>query len=388
MDYEHQLQQFLYTVLLKDIIPDPETRKLYVTNEAMTTWYQAFTDTSASLSSSYELLEKIGDAVLKDQFVKYLIHRFPNLTEQGVNAFQDRYMSKDPQRNYTIMLGLYKYMIYEDEMDLVRGKLEDLMEATCGALAVVSDKISEGLGSVNVYNFLEFLFRHITIDPDLVYGRSKSQLKEIVEMLSWFDPKDSHKGVNGYLRTESISRITDPSGARTRTRVVLTKRAEQYLKSLGEDPANYSREQYMGPSGLEYVLGLGDAPSKKQSEEIAFDEAFNMLRSKGITKQTVRERQIVSDFQAVEMENFIAPMMSKVKSLGYLRPIFNLPEGRITRHGRLVQLAGQKDNGNMDILIYTVSTEKSLATIKLKLVEALVQTPIEELPIKIKIEPL
>lgn len=112
------------------------------------------------------------------------------------------------------------------------------------------------------------------------------------------------------------------------------------------------------------------------------------MRRQGITKQGVRERMIELDFQTPEMQTIIEPALAKIQNQGYVRPTYNMPKNRISRKGRLVQLAGQRSDISMDILVYTVSTEKSLQKIKFELLNAYLNTPIEDLPIKIRVEPL
>lgn len=391
LPYEQQLQVFLYHGILSKFIKDPELRKLYITDDKMQIWYQAFTDKSAS-PLNYDRLEKFGDAVLKSQFVRYLMERFTNVSEDALNAFQDRYMSKDPQRDYTIMLGFYKFIIFEQDLVLSRDMLEDVFESFTGALARISDLIQEGQSGVDVFNFLQWLFTLVTIDESLVYGRPRSQVKEIYEMLRWVEVTDKVEGPVGYQRTTVLPSLTGGKGhGRTQVLVVLTQRAVDYLKLMEQEEGKLylqplSREYVRTKYGMEHVIGSGEGPSKDKATKLAYQEAMERLAAIGLTKELVQQRLVQLDFQSPLIEPIINDVLRKIET-DQLQRIYFEDETKFSRNGRLVQLFGLTKDGETKILTYTVSLEKRLPIVKAKLLEAYVTTSFNDLPLKVSIPP-
>jgi dsRNA-specific ribonuclease len=162
--YHMRLQIFL-NKLLSVLFQDQAKRNLYLTDDAMKIWKEAFTHEAASPGSNYERLEFLGDAILKAVFPKYLTKRFPNRSESEYTNLNKVYMSKPKQAELSRSLQFDKYIVSLTELSEADYNLvSDVFESFFGALDQVSDLVHPGLGLNNCYNMIHFIFKNIKIN--------------------------------------------------------------------------------------------------------------------------------------------------------------------------------------------------------------------------------
>ena len=108
-------------------------------------WERVFTHASVigDPTKNYELPETIGDAFVNANFKVLLLEKFPSITESQMTSLSNHYMSAAFQPKLARSLGMHNHVnvsdSYRHEVGGDIGKiLEDVFEAFCGALAIIS----------------------------------------------------------------------------------------------------------------------------------------------------------------------------------------------------------------------------------------------------------
>jgi dsRNA-specific ribonuclease len=294
-EWEDSLKKFLDKTL-KPILPDNKVREKYLTPSAMNVWMSAFTHLSIDprREYNYEVLEFLGDRALKYAFTKYISRRFPEISQDNLTRVETTYMSKIFQPKFARDLGLVKYTLYTDKF-IPDDIQEDVFEAFIGALDKVSDEIEDGLGIINVFNFITNFFNGYTFD---LRGESGNISKTLfIQIFDRFFPGREEKDKMVQDMTTWVETGENQG--------VFTIKATPKMLKLLESPA---------PDGFNIklkspILGQAKGENYKQVEKIAYQQALKTLRSYNITPETATALKQQRDF----FEPSVLPLLPSLK---------------------------------------------------------------------------
>lgn len=305
-----EFQRYIYT-LLTPIITDKKILDIMVDEKAMPIWIRAFTHETYNAEFNYERLETKGDVLAAYVFSKYLWRRFPDITSQTITEYKNRYMTKEHQRQYG------RQMKFGD-WALVRGAkindkiYEDIFESFFGALDDLSDKVKDGLGAVNAFNYFIAIFEDVTFDIRMARGKPKSIFQQYGPRLGW--------GKEGVVHSETLN----PDGSYTIT-VSLSDRAFDYLRRIGV-------------SRLRNPLGIGRG-SKDDAENTAYTQALTKFNDVGLTFERIRDLSDQVKFSRMNQE-LVRLARTKAKAAGWDRIYFFIPRTTSGAQTAVVQLRG------------------------------------------------
>jgi len=157
--------------------------ELFTDEESMIYFKKAFTHRSADENNNYEILEFIGDGILKAILSMYIPERFIELSAyEGKLSKVRRYLEQEKTLcKFALQLGFWEY-VKGDEITMTQKRnktLEDVYEAFIGALVTVIDKkMYKGVGFTYAYNFVVYSLDQIHIDV------SQQKLDDAVTILN------------------------------------------------------------------------------------------------------------------------------------------------------------------------------------------------------------
>ena len=348
-----QLQKVIYSVIAPLAIPFPpqgsnqnaqQNRLKLVGQDAMNYWIVAFTHKSFNRNpeSNNEVLEHLGDKVTGLTFDKYLITKFPTITESEASELGSAYMSKEFQAETAVNLGLVPWVrILVDRSKHVR---EDLFEAIFGALFQIGDNIfTSGAGYVLCYNAIVNLFEGIQIDFRLARGHPKTQVKNIFEKLHWY-----------FDNQVSVGELGIPVQGDDGWRLILrfTPIALQDLRT------NFGARNIVSD-----ILADARSTSKPAVEKEAFAAALKKLASYGITTDWSDQVSEVRKMQSSDLAPYWPTATNRMQQDGYTS--LDFPKPRKGEHVTYVQLVGIRKDGKKDILI-TIEDDTGAGVIDLQ----------------------
>ena len=149
-------------------------REKFTDEEAMQLFLRVVTHPTIDPKNNYELLEFIGDGIIKGINSQYIARRFPSLaageegTAEGALSKVRRMLEqRKTLADVALKLGFWEY-VRADEETLAKNRnktLEDVFEAFIGALVELLDaRIKRGIGYNYAYNFVEVCLNEIEID--------------------------------------------------------------------------------------------------------------------------------------------------------------------------------------------------------------------------------
>lgn len=141
----------------------------FLNDENIALFQKAFTHPSYNEHENYEILEFMGDGILKGILTMYIPRRFPDLTTSEGRLSKVRRLLEMSETLSKIALGLgfWNYVRGDQEtMTKKRNKtLEDVYEAFIGALVLAIDKqTSQGVGFSFAQKYVEQSLNQINID--------------------------------------------------------------------------------------------------------------------------------------------------------------------------------------------------------------------------------
>jgi dsRNA-specific ribonuclease len=315
---------------LKPILPKAKDRAKYTSPKAMKVWERAFTHTSFDprRDYNYEVLEFYGDRGLKYAFNKYLLRAIePKLKESKLTALDNHYMASEFQPNYGFKMGLQKFIRVSDQDHATYKIVGDVFESFIGALDEVSDGIEDGLGMVNVYNFLVDFFRDFDfIIPRETGGSDKTDVQQIFSRFGIGEPIEEVEEKDGqYFTTiKATPEIMD----------ILTK------KGVGG----------FGKTFRSKVLGKGRGNTKKVATNEAYKNALETLANQGVTMESARIMKRLKDLAASELLPYIPELREKLAEAGLYAPFFYEPSKLRTTNTRTLLLKAEDREGNEFVL--------------------------------------
>jgi dsRNA-specific ribonuclease len=248
-------KNLLTTILKRGKLSDNVIEKL-LDEESMKLYDIAFTHPSVDNEFNYEYLEFLGDGVINTAIVWYLSKRFSNLKgSKGVKVLarlKINLVSKKSFAKFASDLNLWDYISCSENIRATSKKkvLEDVFEALFGAITYLMDyKIFTASGYAVVYAIVSNLFDEM--DISLKYESlfdARTRIKELF---------DHYKDI-GELQYQTVKDNNNIFN----TQVFLVK-----------------------PDGNKIYLGSGHAPTKNDSIHNSSQQAINMLKTMGYSKQ-------------------------------------------------------------------------------------------------------
>ena len=404
-----RLKEMLSKLLL-NIIDEDELEQYYFSEDAMKIWILAFTNETYSPSENNEDLEYLGDIDLKSIFPKWLMKKLPLLHKNDYTELNTRYMSKIEQGKLGYEMGFSRldgkkpHLIRTKGVDIITINLvADVFEAFFGALDTISDNIKDefgnnlkdGLGYINCYNMIEYLFKDKVISDAGSHAKTQIQQlftrfelpkpleksdegKEIKisfspkmmmylkqnkinapELLSYSnEKKDAYKQAIFSLQKLDIIKIvevtqTNKNKDKQMFDVILTGGHLSFLKGYGIDLNNNG------------TIGHGEAPTKKDAEFKAYFNALDFLSKirvksapEGITTSWAEKHKLLLDVAHPSVAEYLKPMAIKLSKENYISFEFVTPAKTSEKKNALIQLIGIKKDGYKNVLASTKVDQK------------------------------
>lgn len=318
MTWLRNLQVFIYKTL-EPIIADPVKRQQYVDSKAMPIWAKAFTHETYSLDNNYEELEYLGDAILKSVFPTYLKYRFPALKKNELSELNIAYMSKMEQAALAHRMNLGPHVRTRGLAYTILNLETDVFESFIGALYEVSDNINRGTGFLICYNMIVYLFKNVEIDMAKSKGSSITQVEQLFTRFELGKPGEIVTTDNNTVR-------------------IVVELSPQQLTFL----AQYGVQ-------LEKYIGEGFGSTKTEAKNNAYDQALNVLSSRGITPEWAANAKKYNDFHSETVAPLYDALMAKSTAEGYSELYFFIPRKTTTKTGVVAELIGVK-GGKSEVL--------------------------------------
>ena len=237
---EEQFRQYIKTPLFhlleKRSGMTTQAINMYLTDENLKQFANAFTHPSFDDVNNYEYYETLGDATLNKCMVWYFHRRFPELKkQQGANKImtnlKTQNVARDKFSELSKRLEFQNYIRFKAIEDpkrkminvLDKKMLTDVFESVMGCLEDVIDNTEKipGLGATPVYNILSTLMdqdRSITLEMAKV-AEPKTQLLQLFETKRWtqiiFKDRKIEEEQNGtklnYYYVTVVLEFPDPS---------------------------------------------------------------------------------------------------------------------------------------------------------------------------------
>jgi len=288
--WSNKLHEFIYLMLVP-LIKDNEVKLAFVNEDAMKIWISAFTHESFAPNSSYEELEYFGDRVLKYVFSRYLLIRFPECSNSNYTNLDAVYMSKSRQPGYAKKLGLDKFILFVGPSETPPTILEDVFESFFGALDIIGNNITPGLGTVVAYNLIFDLFSDERFKQ---YEATTAPITQVSHIFDKFFGKDSIKDL-------AVSK-KEKNGKWT------------YEVHLSEEMIDYIEIDEIPQDG---IIGKHTASTEAGAKNTAYSKALKLLHNSGITEEWAniqkREEDLYGEEDKDGNENPLAKEATKAR---------------------------------------------------------------------------
>ena len=175
-----------------------------------------------------------------------------------------------------------------------------------------------------------FIFKDIPLDESKGRGSPKTQVIQIFVRFDLPKPIEIPDEIDKFNVSFSVS---------------LTPEHIEFLRSYG---VNLPRA----------IIGQARAPTKKEAEAEAYQQALDTLAGYGITTQWAEEEKQQRDFSDPAVAPFVAKASQRLQLEGYASMYFFIPRKTVTPRGAVVQLIGVRPDGNDEVLTYLYATER------------------------------
>lgn len=338
-----EFQSYIYN-LLQIVYDNDLARKEAVSAENMTIWIRAFTDVTFDSDDS-EAMETVGDAILDNAFMKYLIiQAFTKLLYQkfgrsGLNPImitniRGYYMSGNFQAGFAEELKMTKWVrlggldsatpqsLEQSLTEKVRG---NMLETFFAALDMVCDNVKEKFKSE----------RQFEIAANIPSGASAS-FRVLDTMFNHKGGIDFSKGRESAhsllihlrdlyaMRLGGIKIISPVSGSNEPYKVIMS---QQLRDAIAED-------------GIKIPFFI--LSSDKLTEAEAVEEAFGKLEKLGITAEWISNKREETHFEKLEPAELREQISSRAKMMGYNKLLFAFPN------------SSKQDDGSVACILYGV----------------------------------
>lgn len=320
------LKPFLDTTLAP--ILDPATRALFLSEDSMTTWEQAFTAETFSPDFNYADMVSAGQSVLKLLFPLYLMETYPTLQQKDYSNLNMHYMTVEKQSQYAKKLALPDHV---QVGDIDREKLDidaDVFRSFFGALFTVGEDILKkrtgradrsGFGYVSAKKFLQHLFSDVPIDLRYRAGPAKTQVKQLFVRFGLPPPTERVTGGPPVVYT-----------------VILETVHRNFLRQYGVD--------------ADRIIGEGSSHMKSKAEDEAYDQAHQYLEDRGFTTEWAENEKTRRDFSRLRDAR---KAQAKLRKEGYVSMYFFAPTKGSQKDGKAMQLIASAP-GKPDRVLATI----------------------------------
>lgn len=248
--------------LLKRVLGPAQLKPQYVDvlMRRMDLYEQAFTAKSYDPKRNYEIFETLGDAAANNFVTWYFFRRYPQLNcTEGVKVLarlKINYSSKVTFSRIADKLGFWPYIRASEEQKRSdkRSLLEDVLESFVAVtIMILDEEFAIGVGFNVVYDILKHSFDEIPVSLEYedLYD-PKSRLKELF---------DARKSELGEWIQENIPVTINRQKLHQTT----------YYRKLR--------------SGEKIRIGYGTGRKKIDSEQVASQEALEVLKKAGYTRK-------------------------------------------------------------------------------------------------------
>lgn len=329
--------------------------------EPMNIWLRAFTDKSANPNSefNYDQLEKYGDAVMGEQFIKYIMEKLPTVTDAQLTDLKASYVSKSIQGQISKNFGLAQYV---RRLKVLTPKIhlhEDVLESFFGALVMASEVAFKNftVGHVIAYNLIVYIYTPYDIKLKDAIKDPTNVVKEILEKVGlWYYEYqgDSYEDEGGDRKTVEIVMIKKTH----------LKMQESYIKQnldrlIGEGIQHFNiiANEFKGLrslSGDDYVLAHLEGQQREMSRKLIrvplFKKAIETLASYGLTAANADQIQMRELLKRPEFVQYGDQLLAKLHRDGYSRMRFRSDQTDLTNE-IIVTLLGITDGEEITTLV-------------------------------------
>lgn len=262
-------------------------------------WLINFTHSSSNYNKgeNYEIMEKLGDGVMRFAFINYLLQKYPELNESEISNLGAHYLSKPNQAPVAMRLGLNRFLIIEINIDT--GVFEDLLEALFGTLfTIMSQEYDDKEAYQYTYRFLEYIYENIYPIDTMAnkYGHPKSQVTQAFTGMRWGDLLE--KKPDGNLRYVTV--IENAAGVEVI--IYFTDEAMRYFKNKKIDVSR--------------ILATGKGNTKKVASDMAYADALKRLTNLNKVNyiELSRQDKLINN---PEVSAMYQQALQKAKAAGY-----------------------------------------------------------------------
>ena len=308
-------------------------------------WINAFIHQSISITQNYEVLEKIGDRVLKLTFNTYIADHYPQLSQRDLARYEAYYTAKDYLGNVVSpQLDLPRWVL--SSMGITKSIREDVFESLMGALFETSERaLGPGAGYVATYNLTAAIWSQVPLDPNILLGDAKTQIKELFEKL--YPPKTYPK--------VKIVKLENGS----------------YQTTLSVDDTVLRDLKQLNPEAIlpSIVLGVGTGLSQRQASKHAYETALDLLNSIGITAKWADEISLQQLAAEKGVAQVWATVMRKIKENNFDRITFSPLEIGVDQSRYILLIGITKDGRRQKLTQAKGSPGTDTKTMKIKVLE-------------------
>lgn len=313
--------------------------------KAQAVWIRGFTHQSfdPNVDSNYEILEFLGDKILKHIFTVYLYDTFPGYDQHYLTQMENHYMSAPEQTKMTQHLGLDRFIRVSDFGSRVFDvKITgDLFESFIGSIYTVANLYKSGIGIFIAKKVLFNMMENYEIDEDIRYGSSAhQQITNIFGKLYSYN-----KNTNRYYRLDF------PPGS------LPIKKDNYLIIELNEHQLDYLKRHNKNVPRV--LAKIKERKLDKYELNAFFKEALNVLNSHGIDTPWSIKMQHKADFERIDIIPTINKARERRNKEGYIDWKFKtiaklgntqqLIEMGLTNY-EVLQLIGIAPNGRQYIL--------------------------------------
>lgn len=191
---------------LKGFLPKFLPRELaepILSAEAYKIFERAFTHPDVNRNFHYEMLEFLGDSVIKAAFSIYIFQKYPEINEPGqISILNNYFLEKEFFAGLSDKYGFTKYIRVPSNREPTIDEREDIFESFAGALQLTGDQfIGEYVGQMLVRRFVFMIFDNIKIDTSNLdkYRNYVQVLKE-----KFFDPKKAKMEFEKIKKSDTV----------------------------------------------------------------------------------------------------------------------------------------------------------------------------------------
>jgi len=316
-------------------IDDENPAQIYISPEATLIWAQAFTPPNVEIDEkkNYEKLELLGDAILRTEFMTYIMDKYPMVKTGGISELQNYYMSKPYQIVLANKMNLGPLIRRKGNDEKLEAQLQkvigDVFESFFGALYTIVAKISPSKSSLATKSVIYALFYDVEINLEVQEGPAITQVNQIFERL--------------YPRPGPLVVTTNQEGGSYTTKIRFADEHLQYFQNFGLDIKGHT-------------ISSANGNTKRTSKNNAYEQALKKLTSIGITAAWADEVRANHDFRHPRIAKYLSKIVETCRANGYLKIYFDEPKKLVTSDAKVLTLnAIPENNKDEHIILYSTT---------------------------------